>query len=84
MINIFWSNLPSRLKTRVIYIATQNIFGQTLLQRCCNVCVKRAHCNNWAIYERFENFAATLQGLARTLELLIGNIEKKHVFNIYI
>ena len=35
-------------------------FRQTLLQRCCNVCVTRAHCNNRAIYESFENFAATL------------------------
>ena len=29
---IIWYNLP--------YIATQNIFWQTLLQGCCNVCPK--------------------------------------------
>ena len=46
--------------TRLGQTLQQNIFGLTLLQRCCNACVKRSHCNNRAIYERFQNFAATL------------------------
>ena len=25
-------------RTRVIYIAKPDIFGETLLQRCCNIC----------------------------------------------
>ena len=33
------------LRTRVIYIAKPDIFGETLLQRCCNVCPKGMHCN---------------------------------------
>ena len=37
----------------VIYIAKPDIFGETLLQRCCNVCPKRVHCNIPEICQRF-------------------------------
>ena len=40
----------SRLRTRVIYIATRNIFGQTLLQGFCNVFPKQAKRNFPAMY----------------------------------
>ena len=39
-------------RTRVIYIAKPDIFGETLLQRCCNVCLKRVHCNIPEICQR--------------------------------